>query len=116
MADPVMKLSSYGETYVAKEKITEYLLNLDHDDGKSKAKFFLARGFTLEHWESLVDALRQHAIDNEIAKIKQGQRGQKFIIECNISTPDQKNPCIRTVWALRNGETAPRLITAYPHL
>lgn len=116
MADPVTKLPNCKKAFVEEQKITQYLLNLTHEDGKSKAKFFLSCGFSLEEWNALAKALCQHAANNEIAKIVTTPFGQKFVVECNISTPDNQNPCIRTVWILEEGETAPRLSTAYPHL
>jgi hypothetical protein len=101
---------------VEEKKIVTYLLNLEHEDGKSKAKFFLERGFTPEQWELFADSLREHAANNEIAKIIPGPFGQKFVIECHLSTPDEINPCIRVVWTVEEGTTEPRLVTAYPHL
>ncbi|MEM9814857.1 MAG: DUF6883 domain-containing protein [Cyanobacteria bacterium P01_D01_bin.6] len=110
------KLPNRQAAIIEEKKITTYLLNLNHDDGKSKAKFFLERGFTLEQWQLFADSLREHASNNEIAKIIPSPFGQKFIIECHLSTPDEINPCIRVVWIMEEDSTQPRLATAYPHL
>jgi hypothetical protein len=71
---------------VEREKILDYLLNLDHRYGASKARFFGAFGFRRDAWEVLRDALCEHG----------------------------RRPPICTVWQLDANQTAPRLITAYP--
>ena len=110
------KLPNRQAAIIEEKKITTYLLNLNHDDGKSKAKFFLECGFTLQEWKLFAESLREHAFNNEIAKITPSPFGQKFTIECHLSTPDGLNPCIRVVWIILEGTTEPRLATAYPHL
>ena len=39
--------------WVEEKKIHLYLLNLEHEQGGAKAKFFLKCGFTVEQWEEL---------------------------------------------------------------
>jgi hypothetical protein len=99
---------------VDKEKVAAYLLNLAHRQGGSKAKFFLGRGFRLAAWESLADALRHHAKHNPVTQTKRTPFGTHYALDCHLPTPDQSNPCIRTVWEVRTDDGQPRLITAYP--
>ena len=40
--------------------------------------------------------------------------GPRYAVEGILETPDRRNPYVRTVWQMDNGEVAPRLITAYP--
>lgn len=40
--------------------------------------------------------------------------GRKFTVECQIQTPDGKNPCILTGW-IQEGTKPPRLVTAHPN-
>jgi hypothetical protein len=35
-------------------------------------------------------------------------------LKCEIKTPDERNPCIVTVWIVENGQEVPKLVTAYP--
>lgn len=58
-----------GALRVAKAKIVDYLLNLNSKDGGSKMKFFPTRGFSVEDWSILADALRDHAGNKPIASI-----------------------------------------------
>ena len=34
-------------------KLREYLLSLDHPDGRAKARYLALLGYTREHWEQL---------------------------------------------------------------
>jgi hypothetical protein len=99
---------------VDRDKVTDYLLNPAHRYGASKARFFVQFGFTLEGWEVLADALRQHGSAHEIVRTNETPFGPRYEIEGPIASPDGRNPRIRTVWQWDEGEVAPRLITAYP--
>lgn len=98
---------------VEERKVLEYLLNLDHEEGRGKAKFLMSFGFTREDWGVLRDALVRHAARNLVSKNAGTDYGVNFSVDCAIETPDRRNPCIRTVWEVKP-ETAPRLITAHP--
>jgi hypothetical protein len=74
---------------VSEQKVRLYLLNINHPIGGAKARFFLARGFTLASWQGLGAALREHPVNNPI----EGEQ--------------------RTVWMMEFGTPA-RLVTAYP--
>ena len=63
-----MKLPLADEAEVPKAKIVLYLLNPEHRRGKSKARFFLSRGFSADNWETMAGALRRHAAEHEIVK------------------------------------------------
>jgi hypothetical protein len=60
-----MKLPNAPQARVDRDKVTDYLLNPAHRYGASKARFFMQFGFTLERWEVLADALRQHGSAHE---------------------------------------------------
>jgi hypothetical protein len=95
------------------DKIRKYLLNVDHREGGPKAKFFLARGFTILNWQALAEALRFHPADNPIEEEQVTVHGKKITVRCMLRTPDGNATCIRTVWMTEDGVTA-RLVTAYP--
>ncbi len=98
---------------IAKPKITEYLLNLDHQDGGAKAKFFLERGFTFQNWNELSKSLLCQGKSNPVEKYIRNKYGMKILVRCNMLSPDGKNPCILSVWMQEN-DGPPRFITAYP--
>lgn len=99
---------------VEQKKIVEYLLNLSHIQGASKAKFFLARGFALAQWQSMRDALIVQGCRNLVTKVTPHSWGVRYQVDCHCPTPDGVNPCIRTVWEIAAAGACPRLLTAHP--
>ena len=109
-----MKLRNADLAIVEEEKICGYLLNAEHRYGASKAKFFAEFGFTLESWEVLAAALREHGQQHEVSNEKETGFGPRYEVDGELVAPDGRHPCVRTVWQVDIGETAPRLITAHP--
>jgi uncharacterized protein DUF6883 len=109
-----MKLPNAHLASVEREKITDYLLNPGHKYGASKARFFVGFGFGLRSWETLAEALREHAQRYEVSRTRQTRWGPRYEIDGELNAPDGRRPRVRTVWQLDEGEIAPRLITAYP--
>lgn len=98
---------------IEEKKIRDYLLNSKHKDGAGKAKFFLARGFTLEDWAALAHALREHGRQRPVTKVEDNRFGTKYTVECSMSSPDGTNPCVLSVWIAETGSPV-RLVTARP--
>lgn len=110
-----MKLLPQPDDLIVEQaKIVQYLLNPLHEDGASKARFFMALGFEANDWRVMASALRTHGQVREVIKEAGSEFGMKFVVRCGLNTPDQKNPCIDSVW-IAEGAAAPRLVTAYPH-
>lgn len=109
-----MRLPNAHIAIVDRDKITEYLLNPGHRYGASKARFFAGFGFTLEAWDVLASALREHAQRYEVSRTYETRWGPRFEINGGLNALDGRQPRIRSVWQLDEGEIAPRLITAYP--
>ena len=109
-----MKIPNNNQSYVADNKITDYLLSEIHEIGKHKADFFKRFGFDLANIETFKDSLIQHSIDRDIENTKNTDFGIKYELKCSINTPDKRNPCIVTVWIIEKGKEEPKLVTAYP--
>jgi hypothetical protein len=109
-----MKLPNEHLAIVEQEKICGYLLNSQHRYGASKARFFMEFGFTLESWQMLADALLEHGRQHEVSKEKETGFGPRYEVDGKLVAPDGRRPRVRTVWQIDEGNTAPRLITAYP--
>jgi len=109
-----MKLPNAHLAVVEREKIVDYLLNVVHRYGASKAHFFAEFGFQVETWENLAAALREHGQRYEVAKVKETGFGPRYEVDGELRTPTGQQPCVRTVWQLDHGNIAPRLITAHP--
>jgi hypothetical protein len=88
------------------------LLNLKHADGGPKARFFLARGFTVDARDILHASLIIQGCTNTVTRSIDTEWRARYTVECNFPTSNERNPCIRTVWKME--EDAPRLLTAIP--
>jgi len=109
-----MKLPGYENVLIPEAKIAGYLLSHTHRDGRSKARFFTQAGFSIDAWQELAQALRQHVADNEISKIENSPFGTRYVVEGEIITGEGKTLLIRSIWFVATGETIPRFATAYP--
>lgn len=109
-----MKMPGWERAFVPEEKITQYLLDPSHHEGKHKAGFFTTFGYTIERWQDLSQALLAHAANHDMTKQLQTGFGLKFVIEGPLPSPDGRSPVVRSVWCIDDGADAPRLVTAYP--
>jgi hypothetical protein len=109
-----MRLPNADVALVEQAKVTEYLLNPAHRYGASKARFFAQFGFRAEAWEELALALREHGRQNEVSRVRETGFGPRYEVEGELATPHGGRPRVCIVWQMDQGQTAPRLITAYP--
>lgn len=94
-------------------KVRDYLLDAGNVQNRGKAGLFGPFGFNRDEWQILATALRCHPIDNDVAEEKLSPHGTKYVVRCNLVSPDGRNPCITTVWIVDAGASIPRLVTAY---
>ena len=109
-----MKLPNVERAIVAQQKITDYLLSTEHPNGKSKASFFLDFGFTSAQWTVMADALRLHALRNELTKVEDSPFGRRYVIEGLLETPSGTRVNVRAAWFIETGEEIPHFVTAVP--
>lgn len=95
-------------------KVSDYLLNLDHEVGGAKAMFFQHFGFSRDEVDVLTAALIGHPDRNGIEDTTSNRWGTTHVVRCSVVSPDGRNPCIRSVWIVLPGESSARLVTAYP--
>ena len=99
---------------VARSKVVDYLLSEAHPDGRGKARFFFAHGFSPADWEALAAALRGHAVSHRVANAVETPFGVRYVVEGELASPDGRSPGVRTVWFIRTSHDVPELVTAYP--
>lgn len=109
-----MKLPNYKHAVAPREKVVDYLLSTTHRDGRHKAAFFTAFGFSDKCWEDLADALRRHASDHKVAKSEDSPFGTRYVVEGIMVMADGRDALLRTVWFIDTGADTPRFVTAYP--
>lgn len=109
-----MKLPDVENSEVPEAKVVRYLLSTTHRAGKGKASFFLEFGFDSVRWEELARALKQHAMDNEIALEEKTIFGTRYVIDGLLKAPDGTWLNVRSAWFIDNEGESPRFITAHP--
>lgn len=108
------RLGSVKNCSVAVDKALLYLLHPAHPDGAPKAVFFARFGYTADNLTDFRMAVADHARDNDLLEQTPTGYGMRYVVRCNLRTPDGRNPCIVTVWIDQGPEHA-QLVTAYPH-
>jgi hypothetical protein len=99
---------------IERQKVTDYLLASSHPAGRAKAAFFARLGFTTGAWMQLRNALLLHARSAPVVFMLDTPFGRKYVLEGPLASPDGRHSRLRAVWFVATGQTAPRLVTAYP--
>ncbi len=95
------------------EKVRDYLLSPTHTIGRYKSEFFRSLGYTQDQWQILERDLRA-ALSAEAEPTSASEYGQKFTVRGPLQGPNGRQGRIVSIWIILRGETAPRLVTAYP--
>lgn len=109
-----MKLPNLEQATIPPEKITRYLLDLSHEEGRGKARFFIHFGFSMAQWQQLASALLRHATAHPVVATEQTPFGTRYVVEGALETPSERTPQVRVVWFTSHNDLSPRLVTAYP--
>ena len=109
-----MKLPNADKVIIDPRKIIDYLLNVDHPHGGSKARLLLSLGYSSPQWQQLdVDLRRMHLTEDYVAT-RHSTWGIRYEIVAPISGPSGDMVLFRSVWQIDLGTDVPRLITMYP--
>ena len=108
------KLPNVEEARIDREKIADYLLDVLHPEGESKAAFFISLGFSRDRWQVLEQRIRDHAGSCPVMNAIPTRYGVKYVVEGPIAAPCGATAYIRSVWIVEHGSFIPRLVTAYP--
>lgn len=109
------RLSDCEKARVEDTKLYRYLLNPEHPEGKSKARFYELIGYTAANGEQLRADLLTLACSGSVVNELPNQVGSKYIVVGPINAPNGKTYQLLTVWAVEPPDHEPRLITAYPN-
>jgi hypothetical protein len=99
---------------VEDRKIIHYLLSSTHPAGRAKALFFRRFGLRASAGQRLRDALLDHARSADLISVSDTPFGKKYTVEGPLMTSGARNPRVRSIRCVATGETAARLVTAYP--
>lgn len=110
-----MRLPHADAAVVPLEKITLYLLNDAHPEGRGKAAFLRHFGFRVEQPQVLQEELLRLAREIDVRESTFAY-GLKYVGVGVLNCPNGRRARITTVWVLRMGQPPPYLVTAYPVL
>ncbi|MGW8255991.1 MAG: DUF6883 domain-containing protein [Thermoguttaceae bacterium] len=82
-----MRIPNADGAIISLEKIVQYLLNVDHPDGGSKAALLAHIGFSMDHPKELENALREQHLPLEAKTGKPSAFGEKFEILGPLTGP-----------------------------
>jgi len=95
-------------------KLRDYCLNLAHDDGKHKARLFVAAlGLTASDAEELRDALVKAVKTYDAQLGRRDEYGQRYIVDFPLEWRGRR-ATIRSGWIIEHGSDTPKLTTCYP--
>lgn len=109
-----MLLPAADHAIIDRDKLERYLLSTSHPVGRFKARFFAALGFTTERWDELEAALRSDHLTQSAEQSEALVYGQLYTIRAMLKGPAGRSAAVVSVWFVRQGETVPRFVTAYP--
>jgi hypothetical protein len=109
-----MPMPHADKLLVPLQKLYEYLLDVEHPVGGTKAEWFISQGYHSGNAESLADALIELAQQSETWILHTTRFGVKCVVRGCVITPIGREVWLTTVWFIDNGRVIPRLITAYP--
>jgi len=108
-----MPIPDVERAVIAPEKVRDYLLNVEHPDGGSKAVWFHSLGCTRDEWQALADDLMAIARNCAQYGIETTQFGIKYKAAGSVGRRNHRPGNVLTVWIVE-GDDPPRLVTAYP--
>ncbi len=95
-------------------KLRNYCLNLDHDEGKHKARLFSSIiGMTAENAEDLCQILLEVVKTHEAKLGRRDEFGQRYSLDFPLEWQN-RSATIRTGWIIEPDSNIPRLTTCYP--
>ena len=114
-----MKLPYRNNSFIAQDKINNYLLSLTHEKGKYKAFIFRKLGFNESNTDLFMKALLKIAYENEVDSsrdiINNGVcLGKSYAIAGEIIGINGRSRNIKTVWKILKNKRKPSLVTASP--
>jgi hypothetical protein len=109
-----MKIPNSDQAIIEISKLTDYLLNIEHKRGGSKAKLLLQCGYSLDNWQQLETDIRKFHLNADVNLIKETAYGTRYEIITELITPSDRKILVKTVWQIDIGTEFPRLITLVP--
>ncbi len=95
-------------------KLRNHCLNLEHDDGKHKARLFSSiLGMTADNAEELRQILLEVVKVQEAQLGRRDEFGQRYTLDFIIEWQN-RSATLRSGWIVEHGSEFPKLTTCYP--
>ena len=109
-----MKIPNADRAIIAQDKLCDYLLNIDHEWGGSKARLLVTMGYSPDYWQRLETDLRAQHLTVDVDRTVDTDYGPRYEIVAALVGPAGRSVTFRSVWQIDTGTDIPRLITMYP--
>ncbi len=109
-----MKVPNADQAVITEDKLRNYLLNVNHRRGASKARLLLSMGYGPDAWQQLETDLRDQHLSLEVSEETDTEYGRSYAIVAPLRGPAGRIVRFRSVWQIDAGTETPRLITMYP--
>ena len=109
-----MRLPNAEQAIIPPEKLRDYLLSLEHSEGRHKAVIFRALGFRAESWTVFEIAIREQHLTQDAEETPADEHGRRYQIVAPITGPNGRTAIIKAGWIILHGEDIPRFVSAYP--
>ena len=109
-----MPIPNSESAFIPTEKIGNYLLNLAHPVGGSKARWFISLGYHPDNPNQLESDLLEIVRNSADYVDEQTQFGVKYVVRGQLESPNGGLENVRSVWISETNVPQPRLVTAYP--
>ena len=108
-----MKLPNAENALIADEKLNEYCLNPNHDEGQHKAYLFSKLlGLDLNNPDEFRSMLRNIIDTEEVVINRPNEYGMLYYIDSTVIRPERTFR-LRTIWIIRENEDFPRFVSCY---
>ena len=109
-----MYVPNADQAVISERKLREYLLNPNHADGESKARFLAEAGYTRANAKALERDLRVQHLTQEAEPGRPSPYGRKYEVSTQLTGPNGVSLRLRSIWIVRFGRACPELVTLIP--
>ncbi len=107
------RLPNAHHVIIDEGKARDYALDPDHPRGRDKARVFAAAlGYTRANYDGLLEQIRRGVVERDAVPQGRVPHGEVFRVDIPVDGP-RGEAVVRTVWIVREGEDAPRLVTLF---
>jgi len=109
-----LRLPNAPRAIIAREKLRDYLLWIQHPFGGGKAPVLIRFGYTRAGWRRLQEDIFAEVQSRPTSRPEATAYGNKYVVLLELPTPSGRKLSVVSVWLVPTGERRPRFVTLYP--